>query len=117
VHLFDTLVSADVLLTPCCEIPTKPTTGLPLELGTKAASFFDYLGIDGEVSRKHKRRLFFCVDCTELRPHLGGAVGELVLQSFIKHQWLTRQRGSRVILVTSSGEIALRRLGIALEGK
>jgi DNA-binding transcriptional ArsR family regulator len=49
-----------------------------------------------------------CLDWTERRPHLAGAVGALVCRHAFEAGWITRIGTSRAVLVTSTGRRALR---------
>jgi len=49
-----------------------------------------------------------CLDWTERRPHLAGAVGALVCRHAFDAGWITRIGTSRAVLVTSAGRRGLR---------
>lgn len=69
--------------------------------GTKA---FGELGIDVEASRALRRRFAFaCVDWSERRPHLGGALGAAVLKVALKRKWVVQDLDSRALSVTRIG--------------
>jgi DNA-binding transcriptional ArsR family regulator len=69
------------------------------------------LGIDVAALRTGRRPLVrVCVDWTERRPHVAGAVGAQICRSFLDHGWVRRIGTSRALLVTPSGRIALRDL-------
>jgi DNA-binding transcriptional ArsR family regulator len=48
-----------------------------------------------------------CLDWTERRPHLAGAVGALVCRHALDAGWITRVGTGRAVLVTSAGRRAL----------
>jgi DNA-binding transcriptional ArsR family regulator len=48
-----------------------------------------------------------CLDWTERRTHLGGALGAVLCQQFIERGWITRTRDYRAIAVTDGGAEAL----------
>jgi DNA-binding transcriptional ArsR family regulator len=48
-----------------------------------------------------------CLDWTERRTHLGGALGAVLCQQFIERDWVTRTRYQRAIAVTAAGAEAL----------
>lgn len=76
--------------------------------GTKA---LEALGIDVAAARALRRRFAFpCVDWSERRPHLGGAVGAALLKLALKRKWVTQELDSRALYVTSLGrrEMAAR---------
>jgi DNA-binding transcriptional ArsR family regulator len=56
----------------------------------------------------HGRRplIRYCVDWSEQRPHLGGALGAGLMQMLLERDWLTRGNG-RAILTTPAGQAAL----------
>jgi DNA-binding transcriptional ArsR family regulator len=79
--------------------------------GTKA---FEALGIDIAATRALRRRFACaCLDWSERRPHVGGALGAALLKVALKRKWVTQDLDSRVLSVTSLGrrEI-LTRLGV-----
>jgi DNA-binding transcriptional ArsR family regulator len=62
------------------------------------------LGIDVEATRELRRRFAFgCVDWSERRPHIGGAVGAALLKLALKKRWLTQNLDSRILTVTALG--------------
>jgi hypothetical protein len=44
-----------------------------------------------------------CVDLTQRRPHLGGALGDALLDAYVKRGWIQRSRRSRVVSITPDG--------------
>jgi DNA-binding transcriptional ArsR family regulator len=71
----------------------------------------DTLGIDVAALRAGRRPLArFCIDWTERRPHLSGAAGAAICRRFQDNGWTRRIDTSRAMLVTPSGQIALREL-------
>ncbi|GIG34939.1 ArsR/SmtB family transcription factor [Cellulomonas pakistanensis] len=59
-----------------------------------------------------------CLDWTERRPHLGGAVGAAVGTRFLDAGWVVRHRSGRGLTVTPAGETLLREsFGIDLAGR
>lgn len=62
------------------------------------------LGIDVCATRTLRRRFAFaCVDWSERRPHLGGAVGAALLKLALRRKWVTQDLNSRVLSVTAFG--------------
>jgi hypothetical protein len=59
-----------------------------------------------------RRFAYGCPDWTEHAPHLGGALGAAIADSFVERQWVRRRAGSRVVDVTGKGRTALRKLGV-----
>jgi DNA-binding transcriptional ArsR family regulator len=67
------------------------------------------LGINLPVLRTGRRRLLrSCLDWSERRPHLGGALGASLLTRLAALGWLRRQTGTRAVAVTSRGRQAFR---------
>lgn len=64
------------------------------------------LGIDVVTLTSGRRRLVRpCLDWTERRPHLAGALGAAVLRHVLDRGWLVRERGEpRILRVTEDGE-------------
>lgn len=72
------------------------------------------LGVDVDAVRSQRRRFACaCLDWSERRPHLAGALGAAVLARVLERGWLARDLDSRVLTVTRNGRRALReRFGI-----
>jgi DNA-binding transcriptional ArsR family regulator len=65
---------------------------------------FETLGIDVESIRALRRRFACaCLDWSEQRPHLGGALGAALLTVALKRKWVLRDLDSRALGVTSLG--------------
>jgi DNA-binding transcriptional ArsR family regulator len=81
------------------------------ESGTKA---FAALGVDVDSTRMLRRRFAYaCLDWSERRPHLGGALGAALLDAALKRKWVLRQRDGRALTLTGSGQRELRtRFGV-----
>jgi DNA-binding transcriptional ArsR family regulator len=75
---------------------------------------FDTLAIDVEEARGLRRRFAFaCLDWSERRPHLGGALGAALLRLVLKRRWLVQDLDSRILRVTPTGHRELlTRFGI-----
>jgi DNA-binding transcriptional ArsR family regulator len=69
--------------------------------GTKA---FEALGIDIKATRMLRRRFACaCLDWSERRPHVGGALGAAFLKVALKRKWVVQDLDSRALRVTSLG--------------
>lgn len=79
-------------------------------------TFFDGLDIDIEKLRGTRRHLARrCLDWSERRPHLGGALGAALADQFLERGWISRVKDSRKINVTIKGKKAFKnQLGIAV---
>jgi DNA-binding transcriptional ArsR family regulator len=65
---------------------------------------FEKLGIEVEATRALRRRFAYaCLDWSERRPHLGGALGAALLNIALQRKWLIRDLDSRALDITRSG--------------
>ncbi|WP_156724062.1 ArsR/SmtB family transcription factor [Streptomyces apocyni] len=72
------------------------------------------LGVDDHRPRSGRAHVRGCLDWTERRPHLAGAVGAAFLQRALDAEWVLRKGSTRVIVLTDTGRGVLReRLGLA----
>ena len=74
------------------------------------------LGIDTRVAGKGRRHLCrACLDWTERRPHVGGAIGAALAERWLALGWIARTKDSRAITLTADGERGFREtLGLVL---
>lgn len=58
------------------------------------------------------RRVFArqCLDWSERRPHVGGALGAAIAERFLKRGWVARERQGRRVWVTKAGRPAIAKL-------
>jgi len=75
---------------------------------------FEGLGVDvAETRAMHRRFAFGCLDWSERRSHLGGALGAELLKIAIRKKWVTQELDSRALSVTSLGRREMRsRFGV-----
>lgn len=71
--------------------------------------FFEDFQINISETRK-KRRSFChkCLDWSERRHHLGGALGNAILERLIELHWVTRMPDTRALSVTMKGKAGLK---------
>jgi hypothetical protein len=70
------------------------------------------LGVDIAAAQAGRRRLAFaCLDWSERRPHLAGALGAAVLATALRKKWMIREPEGRVLTLTPRGA---RDLGASL---
>jgi DNA-binding transcriptional ArsR family regulator len=76
-------------------------------LGPAAEEAFAAIGVTPPrpSRRAYARR---CLDWSERRPHLAGALGAAVADALRARRWVTRIKGSRALLVTDAGRDGLR---------
>ena len=69
------------------------------------------LDVDLAAARQPRRAFArACVDLTQRRPHLGGALGDVLLNLYVARGWVQRQRRSRVVSITPKGHENFRRV-------
>jgi len=74
------------------------------DLTPDGAKAFEALGIDIEATRTLRRRFAYaCVDWSERRPHVGGAVGAALLKVTLKRRWVIQDLESRALTITRVG--------------
>ncbi len=67
------------------------------------------MGIDVEAARSQRRRFASpCLDWSERRPHLGGALGAALLTHALKRKWVIQDLDSRALDVTALGRREMR---------
>ncbi len=82
-------------------------------LGPTARETFGALGFDPAAVDPGRRRLAFqCLDVTQRRPHLAGALGDAITDSFERRGWIDRG-ADRIVRLTPRGRRGLKRaLGV-----
>ena len=82
------------------------------EVTVPGERFLGQIGVDLERARGAKRRYCrSCIDWTERRHHVSGAVGAAIAEAFLRQHWIARIPDSRAVTVTSGGREALGELG------
>lgn len=82
-----------------------------LTITPKGEQWFRNLSIDFDALRTQKRKFIYaCMDWSERKPHLGGALAAELLKRFLDLNWIRRKRDSREVLVTPKGKAELARL-------
>jgi DNA-binding transcriptional ArsR family regulator len=86
------------------------------EITFDGARAFASLGIDLDAAHATRRRFAYgCLDWSERRPHLGGALGAAFLHLALQRRWIDRDLDSRALTVTTLGRRELRaRFGVEL---
>jgi DNA-binding transcriptional ArsR family regulator len=71
--------------------------------------FCQRLGVDLAGARRAETRHFArqCLDWSERRPHISGALGSAIAETFFKRGWTERLRRGRTVRLTDSGRRAL----------
>lgn len=96
---------------------SAPLATHPYVLGPKAGQVFGELDVDLDaVARRRRPLLRFCLDWSEQRHHLAGALGAELADAFVRSGWLEpRTPGNRAVRLTGTGQHQLRdRLGVRI---
>ena len=73
------------------------------------------LGVDVAAARASRRSFArACLDWSERRPHLAGALGAALADALLGGGWARRRANDRGLVVTAGGASRLRRLGVDL---
>jgi len=79
------------------------------ELSPSGARAQAALGIDVDETRMLRRRFAYpCLDWSERRPHLGGALGAALLKCLLKRRWVSQDLDNRALSITGAGQCELR---------
>lgn len=71
------------------------------ELTTEGAVALESLGVEVDAVRRSRRRFACaCLDWSERRPHLGGALGAAWLQLSLKRGWVRQELDGRALALT-----------------
>jgi DNA-binding transcriptional ArsR family regulator len=74
------------------------------EVSPAGTNAFEALGIDLAATRALRRRFAYaCLDWSERRPHLGGALGAGLFRTAIGRRWVIQDLDSRALGITSLG--------------
>jgi DNA-binding transcriptional ArsR family regulator len=78
--------------------------GNAYDLTPNGTKVLETLGIDVKATRNLRRRFACaCLDWSERRPHVGGALGAALLKVALKRKWVAEDLDSRVLSVTNFG--------------
>lgn len=73
------------------------------------------VGVDLDAARARRRQLACrCLDWSERKDHLGGALGAALADRFKAMKWIDRHKHSRLVRVTAVGRDGFRELGLPL---
>jgi hypothetical protein len=100
----------------------KWLTGSPGESGayelTRAGvRELEGLGVDVAAACASRRRFAYaCLDWSERRPHIGGALGAVLLKLALARKWVVSDLDSRILTVTPAGRrVMTSRFGVPNE--
>jgi hypothetical protein len=84
---------------------SKPGQDVRYEITDTGNKFLTDLGIELPTTRRPLVR--YCVDWTEQRHHVSGALGRAILDRFLTAGWVARAPRGRAVTVTDDGSTAL----------
>jgi DNA-binding transcriptional ArsR family regulator len=98
---------------------SAPNSKDAYDVTPKGERAFEALGVAvPELRRLRRRFAYACVDWSERRAHLGGAVGAALLDVALTRRWVQRDRFDRALTVTALGRRELAaRFGAAPSGR
>jgi DNA-binding transcriptional ArsR family regulator len=84
-----------------------------LELTPKGGKALAQMGVDLAAASERRRRFACrCLDWSERRDHLAGALGAALADHFKESRWIERQKHSRVVRIPPLGIDGFTRLGV-----
>ncbi|WP_416898826.1 MAG: ArsR/SmtB family transcription factor [Minwuia sp.] len=87
------------------------TAGNSVDLTPKGAAFVREAGIDLEPLMAGRRPVCrACLDWSARRSHLAGALGAAFLTTFQDRGWAMREKDSRAVRISKTGDAAIRQL-------
>ena len=94
----------------------RPQGECDYELGSRGRDWFPRFGIDLDQVRRSRRHFARkCIDWTERRPHIAGALGAALCSRLFSLGWIVRRRNTRALRITHEGARKLRtRFGLTL---
>lgn len=91
-------------------LQADPQDDTRYELSEDGVAALGHMGVDVADARSSRRRFACaCVDWSERRPHLGGALGAALLSLSLRERWVIRDLDSRALSITAVGEREMRR--------
>jgi DNA-binding transcriptional ArsR family regulator len=92
------------------------TVGGSCEITAAGRAGFQAVGIDVDAAQESRRRFAFqCLDWSERRSHLAGALAAALLRHALQKKWVVQDLDSRILRVTSVGRRELSaRFGLKL---
>jgi DNA-binding transcriptional ArsR family regulator len=100
----------------CEDRLASPGFDFDYRLTARGVRELDAFGIDLDSLRSRRRPLIrYCVDWSEQRHHLAGALGAAVADRMLELNWIRRARRSRAVHISDEGYPGLKdRFGLAL---
>lgn len=91
--------------------------GKAYDLTRDGATKLEALGVDIAATRSLRRRFAYaCLDWSERRPHVGGALGAALLKLALRRSWVVQDLDSRILSVTRVGRREMQaRFGVLVQ--
>jgi len=102
VKLTDAMVSKGYLI--------PHTSKNTYEVTEKGWNWFSEIGVQTDKLKNTERMTKQCLDFSERKNHLGGKLGDALLQNFLENEWVFQIPESREIQFTSTGRKKLNHL-------
>ena len=87
--------------------PASPGAVIRFGVTDRGSSFFGDFGVDLASLPPRRPAIRYCVDWSEQRPHLAGALGAALTDRFFDLAWIRRAERSRAVHVTDEGRKGL----------
>jgi hypothetical protein len=84
-------------------------SGETAEITRAGSRFLNEFGVElSALSSTRRRFCQFCIDWTERRAHIAGAIGAALTRRYFDLGWIERIKYSRAVVVTPSGRRGFR---------
>jgi DNA-binding transcriptional ArsR family regulator len=84
--------------------------GMQFNLTPTGWATLEGFGLDVEILALQRNFAKACLDWTERKPHLGGALGRALTARFLELQWIVRLQSGRSLRVTAAGRVGLQKV-------
>jgi DNA-binding transcriptional ArsR family regulator len=97
-------------------VPESGAAEITYKVTKHGATAFARLGLDLDAVRTSRRQFAYgCLDWSERRPHIGGALGAALLKLALQERWVVRDLDGRALEITRLGQRELHaRFGVQL---
>jgi DNA-binding transcriptional ArsR family regulator len=82
---------------------SSPGRAMRFGLTENGAEFLEHLGVDLDDLPARRPAVRYCMDWSEQRPHLAGAVGAALTTRFFDAGWIERTDATRAVRITDEG--------------
>lgn len=102
---YDHLAGRIAVEISCNLLGDGPQPEKPVRLLPRGIAMLETIGIDVTKVAESKRCFCrACIDWSERRPHVAGAVGAAMLQAMVERGWLLRRSATRALSISATGE-------------